>query len=441
MGSKVASGFVVRDQQGQTTDIPVSDRLELGRGADSLTPLHSDTVSRKHAALSWNQGELWATDSGSTNGTFLNGKKLEPGQWRAVPENSTLQLGTETLQIVKAQSQQTGLKVAAAAVGGPAGLAIGLTLAELQNDANNPAVESKQTYVEHLQSATNIQAATTGLVELPKGVPTVVLSDIHGRRDFVMKALQSTIDIGGSEASVFDLLTQKKINVVCIGDGMHSEARGEERWKMAEQAYLAGDTQNKLMEEEMAENLGTMKMVMKLKENFPENFHFLRGNHDEVKGDFQKYTEHVGESVMVRNWMAQRFGNDFVERWAAFEESMPLMARGTGFVASHAAPGQELHLQDIQERDERAYQVLSWTENRGWKEDDQARQQQFQRNLQEFQTTDGHWLVGHRPVSNGLYRAQMNDQLVQINDPDHFVVAFVPADGKFDPEVNVHKLG
>jgi hypothetical protein len=50
----------------------------LGRGGGCTIPLTFDTfVSTVHARLSDRDGQLWIEDTGSTNGTFVNGKKID----------------------------------------------------------------------------------------------------------------------------------------------------------------------------------------------------------------------------------------------------------------------------------------------------------------------------------------------------------------------------
>jgi len=58
--------------------VPVDGDVTLGRGGGCTVPLRFDTfVSQVHARLSTRDGRLWIEDTGSTNGTFVNGKRLE----------------------------------------------------------------------------------------------------------------------------------------------------------------------------------------------------------------------------------------------------------------------------------------------------------------------------------------------------------------------------
>src|SRR5688500_5933261 len=52
--------------------------LTVGRGAQNDLPLRGDGfASAVHARIEPRDGAVWVSDAGSTNGTFLNGERLE----------------------------------------------------------------------------------------------------------------------------------------------------------------------------------------------------------------------------------------------------------------------------------------------------------------------------------------------------------------------------
>jgi hypothetical protein len=130
-----------------------------------------------------------------------------------------------------------------------------------------------------------------------------------------------------------------------------------------------------------------------------------------------------------------------LDQWSGFEESMPLVARGSGFVASHAAPGTPLTTEEIDSRSDKAFKTLAWTDNTRWG-DDSEKKRVLQDNLNSVGADPGaKWLCGHRKVDHGTYRGQFDDQLVQINpDGGDFVVAMIPADGSFEPKRDTFRL-
>ena len=85
------------EQRGRTYD--VADELTIGRAAGCQIPLDDSYASQLHARLFRRNGELLVEDLGSTNGTFLNRKKVDA----AVPirKGDRLQVGKTVLELTK----------------------------------------------------------------------------------------------------------------------------------------------------------------------------------------------------------------------------------------------------------------------------------------------------------------------------------------------------
>ncbi|MBV8979696.1 MAG: FHA domain-containing protein [Acidimicrobiia bacterium] len=84
-------------QRGRTYD--VVDELTIGRAAGCQIPLDDSYASQLHARVFRRNGDLLVEDLGSTNGTFLNRKKVEA----AVPirKGDRLQVGKTVLELTK----------------------------------------------------------------------------------------------------------------------------------------------------------------------------------------------------------------------------------------------------------------------------------------------------------------------------------------------------
>lgn len=74
---------------------PLKDVVTIGRTPDNVIQLEADLVSRRHAAVVKQNGEVWVEDLRSTNGTFVNGSKVEPGQRVKVGHGDRIRLGRE----------------------------------------------------------------------------------------------------------------------------------------------------------------------------------------------------------------------------------------------------------------------------------------------------------------------------------------------------------
>lgn len=85
--------------QDSTRDIalrfkPGGKRLNVGRAADNDISLNDNSVSKIHAALVMNsEGTLLVADTGSTNGTFINGRRISYGDARPIEAGDVVSFG------------------------------------------------------------------------------------------------------------------------------------------------------------------------------------------------------------------------------------------------------------------------------------------------------------------------------------------------------------
>ncbi len=360
-----------------------------------------------------------------------------------------------------------------------------------EKDTLKPKVEHQEVYETSLQRAMEALKGTEGIVKLQDGIPTIVVPDLHARRDFLAKVMAKKLD--GQTETVYDLLKQGKINVVCVGDGMHSEMlykwglqktvedevgnirqteygkAAAEREELLKQLYPGMSipssdsgqedlflrstdpralsfrpryTQAKVgeykrfMDEEMMRSLDTMKMVMDLKSMFPQNFHFVRGNHDDMAEAIASYSKGgIEQSDMVKKWVLKNFGEDFLKKWAEFEAALPLMVKGKNLLVSHTAPEKILEPEEVVRRDKEATEQLTWTDNTDTNVTLGVRALLANMSM----PPDTNWFIGHRGVSenDGRFRLQNDGHLIQMNNSLKQVIAYVPQDGQFDPNKDV----
>jgi pSer/pThr/pTyr-binding forkhead associated (FHA) protein len=74
------SGGAIQIQSGFYEGLEVSldrDWLVIGRGRGADTVLAEATISRAHAAIGHDEGTYFIQDLGSTNGTLVNGAKVD----------------------------------------------------------------------------------------------------------------------------------------------------------------------------------------------------------------------------------------------------------------------------------------------------------------------------------------------------------------------------
>ena len=83
---------------------PGGKRLNVGRASDNELALNDGSVSKIHSALVMNQqGTLLVADTGSTNGTFINGRRIAYGESRPIEEGDVVGFGDVEVRFRKSE--------------------------------------------------------------------------------------------------------------------------------------------------------------------------------------------------------------------------------------------------------------------------------------------------------------------------------------------------
>ena len=268
-------------------------------------------------------------------------------------------------------------------------------------------------------------------------VPTIIVPDIHARPGFVYDILN--LDLPSGE-KVIDALEEKKIRVICVGDLLHAEGRARERWMSAYQAFESGVYDSAFMREEMREGLAALLAVMQAKFLWPENFHCLKGNHENItnergEGNFP-FRKFAYEGRMVLEFMRLVYGEEILQAVYEFEKALPLAACAENFFASHAEPLDFYSREDLvcAPLDEGTVYGLTWTAN------DEARVGGVDKILTALckppKGVEARAIGGHRPVPEN-YLERQGGLYVQIHNPERQNVALVRPDKTFAPDTDI----
>jgi len=90
-------------------EIPLSfkaggKRLTVGRAADSELSFNDNSVSKIHAALVMtHEGTLMVADTGSTNGTYINGRRIAYGEARQINDGDVVGFGDVEVRFRKTE--------------------------------------------------------------------------------------------------------------------------------------------------------------------------------------------------------------------------------------------------------------------------------------------------------------------------------------------------
>lgn len=331
-------------------------------------------------------------------------------------------------------------------------------LASFREFASRDQLETPETYLAILRAAIDVLAGQRSIQPV-QDLPTIIVPDLHARRELLMAILSTRFSDGPlRDKQVFELLQNGLINVICVGDIVHSEKRSD--WVI----NLNGEWTPELLEKEMLRSLGMSAMVMYLKLRYPHHFHCLRGNHDDVAmefGPFRKFvglqfdangeavevdgrsvfTAEKGESGIVKDWVLNRegWGREFLETWAQFERLLPLLAQGSYYIVTHTLPLIPLSLAAFQSPERPRELVEELTSRRGLKP---AALEQTLDNLG-IRRRVQRWFYGHTRVktNGGRYEEDLDGLLIRLNNPEEFVCAYVPAsthERLFEPERDVY---
>ena len=81
---------------------PGGKRLNVGRASDNELMLNDTSVSKIHAALLMSsEGTLLVADTGSTNGTYINGRRIAYGESRLIEDGDVVGFGDVEVRLRK----------------------------------------------------------------------------------------------------------------------------------------------------------------------------------------------------------------------------------------------------------------------------------------------------------------------------------------------------
>jgi hypothetical protein len=289
-----------------------------------------------------------------------------------------------------------------------------------------------------------------GLIRLPPH-PVVLVPDLHARPGLLARVLGWRPGIGAGQdhgaglegPSVAELLAAGEGSLVCLGDAFHSEAgTAAQRWRLAYNEYLGDWRRHGEMDEEMALTLTTVRIILGAKTAFPHNFHYIKGNHDNITSEDERgdrsFFKFAAEGEMVASWFTMAYGRKLLETYRSIELDLPLVALGERFAASHGEPAFPMGAEDIVEyrrRDDVVYGLI-WTGN------GEAEAGSVQRSLEKLfgaRSAGTRWFGGHRPVA-GRFALRAGGSYVQFHDPRSWQVALILPGRDPDPERDIRVL-
>lgn len=302
----------------------------------------------------------------------------------------------------------------------------------------------------------NDDAEAGGLVDFQNEEKlTVVVPDLHARTFFLQNILNAKIhdlleeddykvfeeknnQIKKKNLTVFEALEVDVLNLVFVGDILHSE-RNKNRWMKIEQEFAENEYTGKNICAEMGEGLSLFYALCLLKVSFTKNVQILKGNHENILNEtgggdyaFKKYAE---EGEMCRIFIQCYYGDDILYLMHCVEKGLPVVFVAKNVVVSHAEPESLFTKNKIINAAKCAnvMEGLTWTANGNAQE---GSVNFMIENLIGKDCKDAVYLAGHRPVKQN-YDLRQNGKFIQIHNPSKQNVAVVMTGICFNPECNI----
>ncbi len=147
-----------------------------------------------------------------------------------------------------------------------------------------------------------------GIVKLPGDAPVVIIGDLHAKPDNLLVAL--------SQNGYLEALEGKQGYLVILGDAVHPE----------------GDVPL----DEMVSSMLIMDLIFKLKEAFPTQVFYLRGNHDSFSEEIAKGG--IPQGLMWAKQLNKSRGKEYRKEMERFYDLLPYVMLSSKVIACHAAP-------------------------------------------------------------------------------------------------------
>ena len=147
-----------------------------------------------------------------------------------------------------------------------------------------------------------------GLIEISSKTSPVIVGDLHAQVDNLLKIL--------SENCLLDCLRLKTATLIILGDAIHSENAHEM--------------------DQFETSMLMMDLIFRLKLTFPDNFFYIRGNHDSFSPEINKNGFLQGE--LFEETLRNLRGEEYVREMNIFYNNLAYILSSTDFLCCHAGP-------------------------------------------------------------------------------------------------------
>ena len=277
-----------------------------------------------------------------------------------------------------------------------------------------------------------------------KDLPLIIIPDIHARTNFIKNILNYTITPElnfiktAKQISVYQALKKNKIRIICVGDALHTEINTIERWKNIQIEFSKNIFTGPAATLEARDCFNTLFALLLLKISFPNNFHFLKGNHENIynttgDGDYS-FRKIADEGNTLKRFIQNYYGEDILYLISYYEKSLPLISITKQCVISHAEPRTSYTKNELinAKQNPQIIEDLTWTNN------DEAEENSVKKIIKNLLGTNSKaiYFAGHRPVIENFKKLH-NGLFYQIHNPHKQNIVLIYKDKDFNPETDI----
>lgn len=81
--------------------LPLQPETSIGANKDNFIVLKDRFVSSHHARLRWDGVSWWLEDLNSTNGTYINRQRVQPGTSEPLPSGAVVEIGDMAFEMLE----------------------------------------------------------------------------------------------------------------------------------------------------------------------------------------------------------------------------------------------------------------------------------------------------------------------------------------------------
>ena len=145
------------------------------------------------------------------------------------------------------------------------------------------------------------------LVELAADLVPILVGDLHGNVDNLLKTLSENRFLGGLETG--------SASLILLGDAVHPQ---EGQMEAMDSSVLI------------------MDLILRLMLSYPSGVVYVRGNHDGFSDEIRK--QDVSQGRFWESRLLELRGQDFVTEMKRFYDLLPYLVTGEGLLACHGGP-------------------------------------------------------------------------------------------------------